>query len=79
MNYNCDIEKGAYNKAWFLAHPGYAAEHSKKWRDDHPGRPTKPGRLSRLYLDLENWRARCKRSGVVPPPESYWKNRKTKA
>ena len=72
---DCDLRSRAYIRRWFLAHPGYGAASSKRWREEHPGQ-SNPGRASRLYRDLENWRARCRQAGVVPPKESYWRNRK---
>jgi hypothetical protein len=73
---DCDLKAKIYNVAWFASHPGYSAEKSKEWRAANPNR-TNLGRLSKIYRDLENWRRRCQRSGVVPPKESYWRNRRS--
>jgi hypothetical protein len=71
---DADLKAKAYNAGWRAAHPGYMAAKCRAWRDTNPRSPSSRG--VRAYKELENWRRRCKRSGVIPPPEAYWRNRR---
>jgi hypothetical protein len=74
---DADLKAAAYNKRWRDAHPGYMKLKCKEWREANPtvaGDSRNKKRDLKAFRVLENWRRRCQRRGVTPPPGSYWKD-----
>jgi hypothetical protein len=74
---DADLKAAEYSRRWRAAHPGYMKAKCKAWREANPdiaGDYRNNMRQQKAFRALENWRRRCQRAGVVPPPESYWKN-----